>query len=215
MRNALRSGVGNEQFALVALGKRKLGDALFGQFVAKLVHRNGRREARIVLHGVSGFVSRAANLINSHAIRALERRNPLSLDELPEMENVSVGLFRLLVESERTAGEAARRLVGRASKTELDLIEQILSYKFNALTRQEVREMLGIQEELLKDTAFYREAFEEGRAEGEAKGRAEGERATKLAVVPLLRRLGLSDEQIAKELNLSLADVQSVPKASA
>lgn len=75
--------------------------------------------------------------------------------------------------------------------------------------------MLGIQEELLKDTAFYREAFEEGRAEGEAKGRAEGERATKLAVVPLLRRLGLSDEQIAKELNLSLADVQSVPKASA
>ncbi|MDW8436615.1 MAG: DUF2887 domain-containing protein [Chloroherpetonaceae bacterium] len=190
---------------MVALGKRKLGDALFGQFVAKLVHRNGRREARIVLHGVSGFVSRAANLINSHAIRALERRNPLSLDELPEMENVSVGLFRLLVESERTAGEAARRLVGRASKTELDLIERILSYKFNALTRKEVREMLGIQEELLKDAAFCREAFEEGRAEGE--------RAAKLAMIPLLRALRLSDETIAERLGLSLVDVQSVPKA--
>lgn len=61
--------------------------------------------------------------------------------------------------------------------------------------------MLKLQEELgLKDTAFYKEAFEEGRQEG------------KLATVPLLRELGLSDEQIAEKLGLPLRDVQHVPK---
>lgn len=68
--------------------------------------------------------------------------------------------------------------------------------------------MLKIQEELLKDTAFYREAFEEGRAEGEARGELKG----KLATVSLLRELGLSDETIAERLNLSLADARSVLK---
>ncbi|MCS6989951.1 MAG: Rpn family recombination-promoting nuclease/putative transposase [Chloroherpetonaceae bacterium] len=132
------------------------------------------------------------------------------LDEMPESESVSVGLFRLLAESERTAGEAARKLVAKASPAEINLIEQILSYKFKTLTRKEIREMLQIQEELLKDTAFYREAYEEGRAEGEARGELKG----KLATVPLLRQLGLSDERIARELGLSLADVQSVPKSN-
>lgn len=68
--------------------------------------------------------------------------------------------------------------------------------------------MLKIQEELLKDTAFYKEAFEEGRAEGEIKGN----RAAKLETISLLRRLGLSDETIAQELSLPLTDVQSVPR---
>ncbi|MCS6988395.1 MAG: Rpn family recombination-promoting nuclease/putative transposase [Chloroherpetonaceae bacterium] len=154
------------------------------------------------------YASRSAeqkNLQGYANLLELDQFRRAYLDELPETASVSVGLFRLLVEPERTAGEAARWLVGRASKTELDLIERILSYKFNALTRKEVREMLGIQEELLKDAAFCREAFEEGRAEGE--------RAAKLAMIPLLRALRLSDETIAERLGLSLVDVQSVPKA--
>lgn len=60
--------------------------------------------------------------------------------------------------------------------------------------------MLKIQEELLKETAFYKEAYEEGEVKA------------KLATVPLLRRLGLSDEQISAELNLPLTDVQRVPR---
>ncbi|MFN3345825.1 MAG: hypothetical protein ACK412_09270 [Chloroherpetonaceae bacterium] len=65
--------------------------------------------------------------------------------------------------------------------------------------------MLKIQEELgLRETAFYKEAFEEGRQEGELAG--------KLATVPLLRELGLRDEQIAEKLGLPLIDVQRVPK---
>ncbi|MFQ3608141.1 MAG: hypothetical protein SNJ55_05855 [Chloroherpetonaceae bacterium] len=70
--------------------------------------------------------------------------------------------------------------------------------------------MLKIQEELgLKETAFYREAFEEGEAQGILKGKLEG----KLATVPLLRELGLSDEVIAEKLQVPLSDVQRVAKS--
>ena len=123
------------------------------------------------------------------------------LDELAESEETAVELFKLLIASEKTASEQAQKIAQKASVVELDLLEQILSYKFRTLTREEIRKMLKIQEELgLKETAFYKEAFEEGKQEG------------KLATVPLLRELGLSDEQIAEKLGLPLRDVQRVPK---
>ncbi|MFQ3597557.1 MAG: hypothetical protein SNJ55_14020, partial [Chloroherpetonaceae bacterium] len=81
-------------------------------------------------------------------------------------------------------------------------------------TEAEVKAMLGIEEELLKDTPFYKEVFAKGEQKGEQKGRQEGEKKGKLATVPLLRELGLSDEQIAEKLQLALADVQRVPKSS-
>jgi predicted transposase/invertase (TIGR01784 family) len=161
------------------------------------------------------------NAENYQDLLELDRFARVYLDELPERETKAVGLFKLLIEPEETAGERARKLVAGASAVELDIIEQILTYKFRNLKREEIQRMLKIQEELLKDTAFYKEAYEEGKEEGEAqgilkgeaqgvlRGKFEGERAAKLATVPLLRRLGLSDESIAKELNLSLADVQS------
>ncbi len=138
------------------------------------------------------------------------------LDELPESEEMAVELFKLLIASEEVIGAQARKIAKKASVVELDLIEQILSYKFRTLTREEIQKMLKIQEELgLKDTAFYKEAFEEGKQEGkqegEAQGIVKGERAGKLSTVPLLRELGLSDEQIAEKLGLPLRDVQSVP----
>jgi predicted transposase/invertase (TIGR01784 family) len=97
-----------------------------------------------------------------------------------------------------------------ASAVELEVIEQILTYKFRNLKRAQIRKMLKKQQELLKDTAFYKEAYEEGKEQGEAQGIFKGERAAKLSTVPLLRRLGLTDEQISIELNISLADVQNV-----
>ncbi len=84
--------------------------------------------------------------------------------------------------------------------------------------------MLGIQKELLKETQFYKEVFEEGKLEGKRKGVLEGKRKGllegkrkgllegKLEAVTLLRRLGMSDEAIAKELNLPLDAVQHVPR---
>lgn len=98
--------------------------------------------------------------------------------------------------------------------------------------------LLGIEEEILRETRAFQEILEEGRQEGLEKGklegiiagkiegriegrlegriegRIEGKIEGKLETVPILRRLGLSDEQISKELGLPLADVQRVPKAS-
>ncbi len=74
--------------------------------------------------------------------------------------------------------------------------------------------MLKIQEEFgLRETAFYREAFEEGEAQGILKGEAQGILKGKLATVPLLRELGLSDEAIANKLNVTLTDVRRIPKS--
>ncbi|MFQ3608140.1 MAG: Rpn family recombination-promoting nuclease/putative transposase [Chloroherpetonaceae bacterium] len=146
---------------------------------------------------------------------ALKRVKRIYLDELPQskLKFKAVALYELLIAREEEAGERARRIAENASVVELDLIEQILSYKFRTLTREEIKKMLKIQEELgLKETAFYREAFEEGEAQGILKGKLEGKLEGKLATVPLLRELGLSDEVIAEKLQVPLSDVQRVAK---
>jgi predicted transposase YdaD len=87
------------------------------------------------------------------------------LDELPELESVSknVGLFKLLIAPEPNAPHIAKSLMQNATLTQVDLIEQIISYKFSKLTREEVKAMLKIQEELLKDTQFYKDIYNEAR----------------------------------------------------
>ncbi|MDW8436943.1 MAG: Rpn family recombination-promoting nuclease/putative transposase [Chloroherpetonaceae bacterium] len=140
------------------------------------------------------------------------------LDELPSRKDDPATLFKLLVEPERSASELAREMVEGSSALYLDVVQQILFYKFKDKSRREIMKMLGIEEEILRETRAFQEILEEGRQEGIEKGRAEGiekgRMEGKLETVPLLRRLGLSDEQIAKELNLPLAEVQSVPKKS-
>ncbi len=165
---------------------------------------------------------------NYELLLGLECFERVYLDELPDSETIALGLFKLLVVSEKRAKKMVRKMVKKASLKELDLIEQIITYKFSKLTREEVRAMLGIQKELLKETQFYKEVFEEGKRkgvlegkrkgllEGKRKGLLEGKRKGllegKLEAVTLLRRLGLSDEAIAKELNLPLDAVQHVPR---
>lgn len=138
------------------------------------------------------------SLTNYQDLLELKRIQRIYLDELEKLDSLSVGLFKLLVEPEQTVAKMAERMAAQASL--MNLIEQILTYKFRTLKREEIRQMLKIQEELLKETAFYKEAYEEGEVKA------------KLATVPLLRRLGLSDEQISAELNLPLTDVQRVPR---
>lgn len=125
------------------------------------------------------------------------------LDELPESDFVAVALFELLITPEAKLESRARKIAQSANNLELSLLLKILSYK--NLTKEEIRKMLGIEKDLFKETTFYKEVFEEGKAEGEY--------LTKRAMVPLLRELGLNDEQIAQKLQLPLADVQSVPKS--
>ncbi|MBS9386089.1 MAG: hypothetical protein HEQ24_18445 [Dolichospermum sp. BR01] len=64
--------------------------------------------------------------------------------------------------------------------------------------------MFGLSE--LKQTRFYQEAKEEGKEEGIE----EGERKAKLDAVPRLIGLGLTREQIAQVLNLSLAEISEI-----
>jgi predicted transposase/invertase (TIGR01784 family) len=61
--------------------------------------------------------------------------------------------------------------------------------------------MFGLSD--LKQTRVYQEAKQEGRQEG----RQEGARQEKFRMIPLLLRLGLSIEQTAKELDLSVEEV--------
>lgn len=131
------------------------------------------------------------------------RTKRIYLDELPESDFVAVALFELLITPEAKLESRARKIAQSANNLELSLLLKILSYK--NLTKEEIRKMLGIEKDLFKETTFYKEVFEEGKAEGEY--------LTKRAMVPLLRTLGLSEKQIAQKLQLPLADVQSVPKS--
>ncbi|PMB22470.1 hypothetical protein CEN46_12255 [Fischerella thermalis CCMEE 5318] len=83
----------------------------------------------------------------------------------------------------------------------LELLETILVYKFPKMTRKEIELMFGLSD--LKQTRVYQEAKQEGRQEG----RQEGARQEKFRMIPLLLRLGLSIEQAAKELDLSVEEV--------
>ncbi|ALF53130.1 hypothetical protein ACX27_10215 [Nostoc piscinale CENA21] len=62
----------------------------------------------------------------------------------------------------------------------------------------------------LKQTRFYQEAFQEGKEQG----RQEGQRQEKLRMVSRLLRLGLTVEQVAAELDLSIEEVQQAAQNS-
>lgn len=135
------------------------------------------------------------------------------LDELGEVPETSlgVGVVKLVVESEETAGELARCLIEQAQQQLSDeavqrdlinLIETIIVYKLPQKSREEIAAMLGLSE--LKKTRFYQEVFEEGKQEGKQEAKQEG----KLETVPELLRIGLTLEQIAGALKLPLELVQ-------
>jgi predicted transposase/invertase (TIGR01784 family) len=72
------------------------------------------------------------------------------------------------------------------------------------MSREEIEAMFGLSE--LKQTKVYQEAFEEGKQEGVE----EGVRREKFKTVPLLLRLGLTVQEVARELELSVEEVQQV-----
>lgn len=76
--------------------------------------------------------------------------------------------------------------------------------------------MFGLDE--LKQTRFYQEVFqegkEEGRQEGKQEGIEEGQRQEKLRMVPRFLKLGLTVEQVAEELGLTIEEVQQAAQNS-
>jgi predicted transposase/invertase (TIGR01784 family) len=58
-----------------------------------------------------------------------------------------------------------------------------------------------LRSEIMKESAVYQEILQEGEQQGLLKGKIEG----KLETIPLLRKLGLTTTEIAKELNIDIA----------
>jgi predicted transposase/invertase (TIGR01784 family) len=131
------------------------------------------------------------------------------LDELGETVSLPVGIatIKLVVEDDEKAITSAKTLIERTQQADnpapkqrqlLELIETILIYKFPKMNREEIESMFGLSE--LKQTKFYQEAKQEGLAEGA--------RQEKLRMIPVLLKLGLSIAETAKELSLSVEEVQ-------
>jgi len=91
------------------------------------------------------------------------------LDELPESDFIASALFELLIVPETRLEGRVRKIAQAANQLELSLLVKILSYK--NLTKEEVRNMLGIEKDLFQETVFYKEVFEEGKQEGKQEGR--------------------------------------------
>jgi predicted transposase/invertase (TIGR01784 family) len=117
------------------------------------------------------------------------------------------------VTSEEAAIAEARQLLERAKlemnspirqQQLLELIETILLYKFPTITKEEMEEMFNLSE--LRNTRYFQDVFQEGKEEGE--------RQEKLRMVPRFLKLGLSVEQVAEELGLTIEEVQQAAQNS-
>jgi predicted transposase/invertase (TIGR01784 family) len=140
-----------------------------------------------------------------------QRVRVIYLDELEDIASLPIGVatIKLIIAKKDSSIIQARELITR-TKQEIDsevqqqqvlqIIETILIYKFPRMNREEIEAMFGLSE--LKQTRFYQEAKEEGKEEGERKA--------KLDAVPGLIGLGLTGEQIAQVLNLSLAEISDI-----
>ncbi|MBF2015946.1 MAG: Rpn family recombination-promoting nuclease/putative transposase [Rivularia sp. T60_A2020_040] len=138
-----------------------------------------------------------------------QRVRRIYLNELGDTASLPLGIatIKLIIEDQNTAIVAARDLIARAQREInierqqrqlLELIETILVYKFPFRSRKEIEAMFGLSD--LKQTRVYQEAVEEGKEQGIQQGIQQ----KSLELVPVLLRLGLSLEEIANELNLSL-----------
>ncbi len=150
-----------------------------------------------------------------------QRVSRIYLDELGEATSLPIGIatIKLVISDEETAIALFRQLIDRvkqgvgggiSQQQLLQLIETIIVYKFPRMTREEIQAMFSLSE--LKQTRFYQDAFTEGIEQGIEQGREQGieqgARLEKLKTAPLLLRLGLSVEQTAQELGLSVEEVR-------
>ena len=138
----------------------------------------------------------------------LQRTLRIYLDELESPSpSLTLATVQLIIAEETTAIERGKVLIKRTNeeiederprRELLQLIETILVYKLPKLSRQEIETMFSLSD--LRQTKVYQEALEEGRQEGELKA--------KLESVPRLLAIGLSVEQIAQALELTVAQVR-------
>ncbi|MBD2289910.1 DUF2887 domain-containing protein [Microcystis wesenbergii FACHB-1317] len=127
--------------------------------------------------------------------------------KLFHLSSLGISILQFIVISAKKAPKQVQSLIEQTHQQVIDpntqrnvieLIENIIIYKFPQKSRQELEAMFNLTE--WKQTKFDQEAKEEGKLEGKLEGKFAG----KLETIPLLVRLGLNEEQIARELNLKV-----------
>ncbi|MEA5469357.1 Rpn family recombination-promoting nuclease/putative transposase [Spirulina sp. 06S082] len=155
----------------------------------------------------TGSTERYKELLNSRRV------SRIYLNELAENTSIGLSLLQLIIADETEAIPQGRELIERANlefenarqqQNVLKLIETILVYKLPRSRREEIEAMFSLSD--LRETRVYQDALEEGRAEG----RAEGQILAKLELVPFLVSLGVSPEEIAQRLDLTIEQVISM-----
>jgi predicted transposase/invertase (TIGR01784 family) len=103
---------------------------------------------------------------------------PIYLDELGPIAEIplGLGLMVLTIATETAAVAGAKNLIARSRGLDsenaiIGMVAEIIVYKFNQLSREEVDAMLEIK---LEETRVYQEAKAEGLTEGLAQGLTEG-----------------------------------------
>jgi predicted transposase/invertase (TIGR01784 family) len=139
------------------------------------------------------------------------------LNELGDNASLPIGIatIKLVIENEDDAIKEARELITRTSQEVdsvrqqqqlLQIIETILVYKFPSMDIKEIQEMFGLSD--LKQTRVYQQAFAEGKEEGKEEGKQEGKQEGKLLAVPPMLAAGLTVEQVAQALDLTVDEVR-------
>ncbi len=158
--------------------------------------------------GLIVFRNRAVEPKDTEPYQALLNSSNVTriyLEDLGEeaYENLGLGIVKLIVEDEAKAVQQAKMLAAKATaeltdETEqqkvLELVKTIILYKFQDLEPEEVIKMLGMED--FKKSRLYQGIWKEA------------ELSTKLRVVPMFLELGLSVEETARRLELTVEQVQ-------
>ena len=135
----------------------------------------------------------------------LSRVSRIYLDELEDSDDSwGIQVLKLIIEpTENAATARAKQLINRSSsqftaqevqREFINLIETIIAYKLPQKSREEIQAMFGFSE--LKETRFYQDVFSEGKLEG------------KLEAIPKMIQAGISQEAIARILELPIETVR-------
>lgn len=118
------------------------------------------------------------------------------------------------IASETQMMQDAKRLIERVQQEQItvlakeeiiDLITTIAVYKFANLSREEVEAMLGVK---LEETRVYQEAKQEGMELGLELGIQQGREQAKVELVPQFLTRGMSIEEVAQLLSLTIEQVR-------
>ncbi|GJD20875.1 hypothetical protein RIVM261_058310 [Rivularia sp. IAM M-261] len=137
------------------------------------------------------------------------------LEDLGDAASLPIGIatIKLIIENQKIAKQQAKELIARTKQQGLtqpqqqqllDLIGTILVYKLPKIKKEELKAMFKKSD--LRKTTFYQEVKEEIQEEVEQKAKEK----TKLESIPRLLALGLTPEQVAQGLDISVEVVRQV-----